>query len=206
MKAHSSAIFLISTSLVSFAYPKAVENARRTNVDLQDQKPTCFPPTSFLTFNWAYGGDSAGGVWYLPVVKSQRTWDQAVEYCKTWENPDTIKSGLSTVYQKESFSEVRVKSPAWTTNDTRITNVITSARPQTYPPVAPQISTIATVLTQEENEYLLKIVETTCDTNSGVEMWVGGVSFNTHQEWFWYPQQRNRKQAKQSRKWILPKV
>ena len=166
MKAHSSAIFLISTSLVFSAYSKAVENARRTNLDLQDQKPTCFPPTSFLTFNWAYGGDSAGGVWYLPVVKSQRTWDQAVEYCKTLENPDIIKSGLSTVYQKESFSEARVKSPAWTTyeiptdeigTDGPLTTRPQTTIPQTYPPVAPQI-------------YVLQIYFETEDSANGKMM------------------------------------
>ena len=52
---------------------------------LADARASCIPET-YLSYNWIWGGDSQGGVWYLPIDNNSKMWNDSMKSCMDIEN------------------------------------------------------------------------------------------------------------------------
>lgn len=75
---------------------------------LADVKPSCIPET-YLSQNWIWGGDSQGGVWYLPVDNNNKMWNDSMKSCMQVEKSSQLGIVLDS-NENEKIADYILKS------------------------------------------------------------------------------------------------
>ena len=74
--------------------PTIPSKTTTTSTTTDSNQPSCFPETLF-NYNWLYGGDSSGGVWYLPINSEPKAWNSSLAHCAYIESGSQLATILS---------------------------------------------------------------------------------------------------------------